>query len=54
MDAFDGVGLDGIGNGDATEEGLAFGDIDVSANFFVFGRDGTEMPERARVFSFPM
>lgn len=36
FDAFDGVGLDGIGNGDAAEEGLAFGDVDVSADFFVF------------------
>lgn len=36
LDAFDGVGLDGIGNGDAAEEGLAFGDVDVGADFFVF------------------
>ena len=53
FDAFDGVGLDGIGNGDAAEEGLAFCDVDVGADLFS-GRDGTEMPERVRSFSFPI
>ena len=62
FDAFDGVGLDGIGNGDAAEEGLAFGDVDVGADFFMFrkGRDGnTGFREEffisdVDVFSFPL